>query len=513
MTDNYVDVLIVGAGLSGIGAACHLKDKCPSKSFAILEGRKNMGGTWDLFRYPGIRSDSDMYTLGYNFKPWEEAKAIADGPSILNYIKQTAAEHDIDQHIRYEHKVTRCEWSSDQALWTVEANTPAGTVSYSCNMLLMCAGYYSYKGGYSPKFEGSETFTGQIVHPQKWPEDLDYKNKKVVVIGSGATAVTLIPAMAPDVEHITMLQRSPSYVASSPSEDATANFLRKILPAKIAYKIIRWKNVLYSRLVYRKTRTKPEEVKTQLIDLVREEMGPDYDVDTHFTPKYNPWDQRLCLVPDNNLFEALKSGKASVVTNHISRFSESGIVLQNGESLEADIIVTATGLNMEVLGGIDVLIDGESVDYGNSYTYSGFMFSDTPNLVTTFGYINASWTLRSDLIHEWFCRLVNHMDEYGHTMVAPRLRPHEVGMEKLPYVSDFSSSYIQRMVDQLPKQGPHEPWINEQNYISERRKVRNRPINDGVLVFSNPHEDSAKNDTSSHPAVSRAEAAEMTEAG
>ena len=483
MSDNHVDILIVGAGLSGIGAACHLQQKCPDKSYTILEGRKNMGGTWDLFRYPGIRSDSDMYTFSYSFKPWESEKAIAEGDLILKYIKDTAAEYDIDQHIQYSHKVTRCEWSSNQGIWTVHATTPQGEVALTCNMLLMCAGYYSYKAGYEPAFKGSEDFKGKIIHPQKWPEDLDYTNKKVVVIGSGATAVTLIPAMAKDVDHITMLQRSPTYMAIRPSEDGVANFLRRILPTKAAYKLIRWKNVIYGRLVYNKTRTKPEDVKTQLLDMIREEIDEE-TIAKHFTPTYNPWDQRLCLVPDADLFHALNSGKASVVTNHIDHFSEDGIVLQDGQELEADIIITATGLQMEVLGGIEVLVDGESTDYSNVFTYSGFMFSNVPNLVTVFGYINASWTLRSDLISEWFCRLVKYMDEHNQTVVVPRFRPEDEGMEQLPYISDFSSGYIQRMVEQLPKQGPHEPWVNQQDYLAERRKIRNRPIDDGVLVFS-----------------------------
>jgi len=410
MSTEHVDVLIIGAGLSGIGAAYHLHEQCPSKSYLILEGRDAMGGTWDLFRYPGIRSDSDMHTLGYNFKPWREAKAIADGPSILKYIHETASENHIEKNIRYNHQVKSASWSSDKAQWTIEArqNGDKEPVRISCNLLLMCSGYYSYKGGYTPQFEGRELFQGPIIHPQQWPEDLDYSGKRVVVIGSGATAMTLVPAMVKDVEHIVMLQRSPTYVISRPDTDMIANSLRKVLPEKWAYAITRWKNVGLQQRVYKKTRTKPEKVKKYLVDQVRKELGPDYDVATHFTPQYNPWDQRLCLIPNDDLFEAIKSGKASVVTDHISRFTESGILLKSGQTLEADIIVTATGLNMVVLGGIEFTVDGRVVDFADTWSYKGLMYSGVPNMVNTFGYINASWTLRADIIAEYFCRLVNH---------------------------------------------------------------------------------------------------------
>ena len=399
MTSEYFDVVIVGAGLSGIGAAHHLQDQCPGKSYVILEGRDAIGGTWDLFRFPGIRSDSDMHTLGYNFKPWRESKAIADGPSILKYIKETAAEEDIDSHIRYGHLVKRASWSNSDASWTIEAERKesGGTATIRCGFILMCAGYYSYEKGYTPDFRGRERFGGKIVHPQEWPEDLDYHDKKVVVIGSGATAVTLIPEIARDAAHVMMLQRSPTYMVSRADTDSVANFLRKVLPEKTAYAITRWKNIRFQKMVYRRTRTDPDKVKEKLLDMVRKEMGPDYDVDTHFTPHYNPWDQRLCLVPNSDFFESVKSGNASIVTDTIDTFTEKGVLLESGTELEADIIVTATGLDLVVLGGAEFVVDGQPVDFSKTFSYMGMMYSDVPNLVTTFGYINASWTLRADL--------------------------------------------------------------------------------------------------------------------
>lgn len=485
---EYFDVLIIGAGLSGIGAAYHLQKNCPNKSYAILEGREAMGGTWDLFRYPGIRSDSDMYTLGYNFKPWEEAKDIADGPSILNYVRETAVENGIDKQIRYGHLVQSAAWSSDDAAWTIEAtNKGSGETTYlCCNMLLMCAGYYSYKGGYTPEFEGRERFDGQIIHPQKWPEDLDYKDKNVVVIGSGATAVTLVPAMSDQVKHITMLQRSPTYMASRPDEDVKAKWLRRILPSMWAYRIIRWKNVLYGQMVYKKTRTDPDSVKEMLFDLVREELGPDYDpadFEKHFTPSYNPWDQRLCLVPNGDLFQAIKSGKASVVTDHIDTFTEDGILLQSGEKLDADIIVTATGLNMIVLGGIEFTVDDRPISFPDTFTYKGMMYSGVPNMISTFGYINASWTLRSDLTAEYICRLINHMDAKDVNQCTPTLRTEDQSMTKRPYVDDFSSGYMQRVMHLFPKQGDYAPWIAPQDYRVDKKMIRRSPIEDGVMVF------------------------------
>jgi len=487
VTTKYFDVVIVGAGLSGIGAASHLRDKCPGKSFIILEGRDTMGGTWDLFRYPGIRSDSDMHTLGYSFKPWRESKAIADGPSILKYLKETATENNIDEHIRYGHLVKKATWSSDDAEWTIEAGRKGSdkSVVVRCNFLLMCSGYYSYAEGYTPEFKGRERFAGQIIHPQEWPEDLDYRDKKVVVIGSGATAVTLIPAMAEDAEHVVMVQRSPTYVVSRPEKDVIANFLRKVLPDKVAYAITRWKNIRWQQAVYRRTRDDPEKVKNMLLDWVRKELGPNYDVETHFTPRYNPWDQRLCLVPNSDLFHSIRSGKASVVTDHIDTFTEKGLLLESGEELEADIIITATGLKLVLLGGTEFIVDAQPVDFSRSFSYKAMMYSDVPNLVTTFGYINASWTLRADLTAEYACRLIKHMDESGLRQCTPRLRDEEKDMPARPWITSFSSGYMQRMMPKFPKQGDRDPWINTQSYDLDKKLTRG-PIEDGVIIFSNP---------------------------
>ena len=480
-------MIIVGAGLSGVGAAVHIHKKCPAKSFLILEGRPSMGGTWDLFRYPGVRSDSDMHTLGYNFKPWREAKAIADGSAILKYVKEAAAEYGIEDHVRYEHLATKAVWSSADATWTVDAlrKDTGDTVRLTCNFLFMCAGYYSYRQGHTPEFEGRERFQGTIVHPQQWPEDLDYAGKKVVVIGSGATAMTLVPAMAKDIAHIVMLQRSPTYVVSRPDKDVIANALRRVLPDRCAYAITRWKNVALQQLFYGRSRTHPEHVIAKLLDRVRKELGPGYDVATHFTPRYNPWDQRLCLVPNSDLFEAIRSGKASIVTDHIERFTATGILLKSGKELRADIIVTATGLNLVVLGEMQFVVDGVPVDFAQTWTYKGMMYSGVPNLVSTFGYINASWTLRADLTSEYVCRLINHMDETGMRQVVPRLRAIDQNMPARPWIDQFSSGYMQRVMHRFPKQGDREPWINPQNYAHDKRMIRFGPLQDGALIFSN----------------------------
>jgi len=485
---EHFDVVIVGAGLSGVGAGVHLRRACPHKTWVVLEGRDAIGGTWDLFRYPGVRSDSDMYTLGYSFKPWREAKSIADGPSILQYVKDAAREHDVARHIRYRHRVTKAAWSSEQATWRVETEhgESGERVCFTCNFLYLCAGYYSYRQGHTPAFAGRERFKGRIVHPQQWPEDLDYAGKRVLVIGSGATAMTLVPAMAKTAGHVAMLQRSPTYVVSRPERDAIANFLRKVLPERWAYAITRWKNVAFQQRVYRRTRSHPQLVKKVLLDMVRKELGPDFDIETHFTPRYNPWDQRLCLIPNSDLFEALRSGKASVVTDQLDSFTEKGVLLKSGRELEADIIVTATGLNLVLLGEMQFSVDGKPVDFAKTWTYKGLMVSDVPNLVSTFGYINASWTLRADLTAEYVCRLLKHMDKRGARQAAPRLRPGDAGMPERPWVDGFSSGYMRRTMHLFPRQGDREPWINPQNYGRDKKMIRSAALEDGVLQFSNP---------------------------
>ncbi|HEV8096305.1 MAG TPA: NAD(P)/FAD-dependent oxidoreductase [Burkholderiales bacterium] len=483
---EHFDVVIVGAGLSGIGAAVHLRQQLPAKSFVLLEARDAIGGTWDLFRYPGVRSDSDMHTLGYRFKPWLDAKAIADGPAILEYLKEAAREHGIDRHIRHRHRVKKAAWSSESAVWTIEAERAGSdeTVAITCNFILMCAGYYSYRQGHTPEFAGRDRFKGPIVHPQEWDESLDFAGKRVVVIGSGATAMTLVPALAKTASHVVLLQRSPTYVVSRPDRDAIANFLRKVLPERWAYSITRWKNVGFQQRVYQRTRTDPEFVKKRLLDMVRKELGPDFDIETHFTPRYNPWDQRLCLIPNSDLFEALRTGRASVVTSHIDTFTEKGVRLQSGEELEADIIVTATGLTLAILGEAQFSVDGEAVDFAKKWTYKGLMYSDVPNVVATFGYINASWTLRADLTSEYACRLLNHMDSLGAKVVTPRLRAGDANMAARPWIDGFSSGYMQRAMHRFPRQGDREPWINPQNYGRDREMIRSGAIEDGALQFT-----------------------------
>ena len=485
MTD-HVDVLVVGAGISGIGAAYHLQTLCPDRTFTILEGRDDIGGTWDLFRYPGVRSDSDMHTLGYSFKPWTAEKSIADGPSIMAYLRETVAEYGIDRHIRFGHLVTTAEWSSDDARWTITATKRATgeTVTLTCNFLFMCSGYYSYREGYTPEFPGRDRFRGTIVHPQAWPDDLDYDAQRVVIIGSGATAMTLVPAMAERAAHVTMLQRSPTYVVSAPDRDPIANTLRKVLPERVAYGITRSKNVAMQQFMYGRTRTQPEKVKQTLLKRVRQELGENYDVDTHFTPTYNPWDQRMCLVPNSDLFAAIRDGKASVVTDHIDTFDETGIVLRSGEHLDADIIVTATGLNLVTLGEMAFFVDGEQVDFSQTFTYKGMSYSDVPNLVSTFGYINASWTLRADLTSEYVCRLLNHLRDTGTVQCTPRLRPSDANMPERPWIDDFSAGYMQRVMHRFPKQGDREPWINPQSYRRDRKMFRKAPIDDGCMQFT-----------------------------
>lgn len=480
MASEHFDVLIVGAGLSGIGAAYHLQKNCPDKSYVILEGREAIGGTWDLFRYPGIRSDSDMYTLGYAFKPWTEQKAIADGPSIRKYVNETARENGIDQHIRFAHQVRRASWSTQDGRWTIEADHDGERKSFTAKFVMMCAGYYRYDEGYTPNFEGVGDFKGQIIHPQHWPENLDYAGKRVIVIGSGATAVTLVPSLTDKAAHVTMLQRSPTYMVSQPAEDAAANWLRRWLPESVAYDITRFRKVVFQQLFFRLARARPAKTKERLLGLLREQLGPDYDLDTHFTPRYNPWEERLCLVPDNDMFLAIKQGKASVVTDHIDRFTEKGIKLKSGQELEADIIVTATGLNLQMMGGTELVVDGEKVDTGKTYAYKGAMFSDVPNLVSVFGYTNASWTLRADLISEYACRLINYLDDYNLDQATPRMNLEHV--EEKPFV-DFSSGYFQRAKHLLPKQTTMAPWKQNQSYVHDMMDLRYGALEDGVLEF------------------------------
>ena len=484
---EHLDVLIVGAGLSGIGAGYHLQARCPGLTYAILEARDAIGGTWDLFRYPGVRSDSDMFTLGYAFRPWSEAKAIAEGPAILNYVRETARENGIDRHIRYKLRVRRASWSSSQARWLVEAErTDTGElVRLTCGFLLMCSGYYSYAEGHAPNFPGVERFKGQVVHPQFWPEDLDYAGKRVVVIGSGATAVTIVPEMAKTAAHVTMLQRSPTYIVSWPAEDRIANWLRKRLPAKLAYRITRLKNIALTLYLYRIARKKPEETKQRILGMARRALGPDYDVATHFTPRYNPWDQRLCLVPDSDLFKAIRAGRASVVTDQIETFTETGLRLQSGTELPADIVITATGLKLNLLGDLEFTVDGDRVNLAKALAYKGCMFSDVPNLASVFGYTNASWTLKADLTCEYVCRLLNHMARRGYAAATPRRDP---SVEEAPFL-DFSSGYVQRALDMLPKQGSKKPWKVHQNYAKDAAMFRLGAIEDGVMQFTRrePH--------------------------
>jgi cation diffusion facilitator CzcD-associated flavoprotein CzcO len=486
MTSEHVDVVVVGAGLSGIGAGYHLQTMSPDRSYVILEGRDGLGGTWDLFKYPGIRSDSDMHTLGFSFKPWTEAKSIADGPSILQYLKQTVAQFGIDKNIRYGQLVTKAAWSTDDALWTVTSTNKATGASntITCSFLFMCSGYYSYKKGHTPEFVGRERFKGMVVHPQEWPTDLDYAGKRVVVIGSGATAVTIVPSMADKAAHVTMLQRSPTYMVSRPDHDVMANRMRKVLPEKMAYNLTRFKNTWRQQLVYNKTRTDPDKVKQLLLGGIKMELGADYDIAKHFTPAYNPWDQRLCLVPNGDFFKAMREGKASVVTDHITSFTETGIQLASGEHLDADIIITATGLELVTLGEMDFFVDGNQVDFAKTWTYKGFAYSDIPNLASTFGYINASWTLRSDLTAEYVCRLLNHMRKKGVAQCTPRLREQDRNMKERPWIDGFSSGYMQRMMHRMPRQGDHEPWINPQNYRRDKKMFKHSPIDDGVMQFS-----------------------------
>lgn len=479
---EFVDVVIVGAGISGISAAWHLQQRCPGKSYAILESREQMGGTWDLFKYPGIRSDSDMFTLGFRFKPWTSAKSIADGPSILAYLKEAAAENGIDKHMRFSHKVITADWSDDDSQWTLTVDNNGQQKTITCGFLLACSGYYNYDQGYSPKFEGSEDFSGTIVHPQHWPEDLDYAGKRVVVIGSGATAVTLIPALVNSgAAHVTMLQRTATYVGSLPDVDPVAEQANRFLPPKVAHVINRWKAIIFSTAQYQLSQRFPKYMRKTLLTMAQRRLPEGFDVEKHFGPDYKPWDQRLCLAPNGDLFKAIRHGKADVVTDTIERFTPTGIQLNSGTHLDADVIVTATGLNIQFFGGAQVLRNGRPIDLAQSLAYKGMMLSDLPNVIFTFGYTNASWTLRADLTSEFVCRLLNYMDEHGYNTVVPQ--DPGAGVERRPFV-DLSSGYILRAIDQLPKSGSEKPWRLKQNYFVDLRLVRQGKVDDSALHFT-----------------------------
>ncbi len=481
MAPEHVDVLIVGAGLSGVGAACHLQEHCPGKSYAMLESRGAIGGTWDLFRYPGIRSDSDMFTLGYAFRPWRGSKAIADGPSIRRYIEETATEYGVRDRIRFHHQVVSAAWSSEDARWTVTARrTDTGeTVQVTCSWLSVCSGYYRYDEGFRPRFAGEEDFAGQIIHPQHWPEDFDATGKRIVVIGSGATAVTLVPSLAGDADHVTMLQRTPSYILSLPGRDPLAQLLRDRLPARLAYPIVRWKNVLLSTLLYQFSRRRPAAARRLIRRLTEKQLPAGFDVDTHFNPPYDPWDQRLCLVPDGDLFATLRRGEAAIATGRIRRFTEKGIELESGEHLDADVIVTATGLNLLPMGGMSLTVDGRPVDVSETVSYKGMMLSGVPNFSMTIGYTNASWTLKADLVAQYVCRLINHLDAHGYVSATPVAPPE--GADQ-PFL-DLASGYVQRSLAALPRQGRRTPWRLHQNYLRDVQLMRRGSLEDEGMTF------------------------------
>ncbi|MDA9610419.1 NAD(P)/FAD-dependent oxidoreductase [Pseudomonadota bacterium] len=479
----HKDIIVVGAGISGIAAGYNLQKSCPDKSFAILEGREALGGTWDLFKYPGVRSDSDMHTLGFRFKPWIHKKAIADGPSILKYLNETVDDYNLREKITYNQKVIASNWVSDSSIWELTVDDNGQEISMSCNFLFLCGGYYSYDKPYMPDFPGMDEFNGRIIHPQFWDESLDYSNKKVVVIGSGATAVTLVPAIAESAKQTTMLQRSPSYVISAPAEDSWNNALNKIFPVKFTYFMIRWKNILRTIIGFYLSRKYPERIKERLINLVREELGQDFDVEKHFTPSYKPWDQRMCLVPDGDLFSAIKDNRANIVTDTIDTFTPTGILLNSGNEIEADIVISATGIELNALNDINVSVDGVKVEANRKLSYKGMMLSGVPNLAITFGYVNSSWTLRADLTCEYVCRLINTMDKERCAACSP-----EEDLNALvedDYI-DFSSGYVQRALDRLPKQGKKSPWRNYQNYLLDIFYVRLFSIKDSTLRFYNP---------------------------
>ncbi|RFZ10746.1 FAD-containing monooxygenase EthA [Mycobacterium marinum] len=479
---EHLDVVIVGAGISGVSAAWHLQDRCPTKSYAILEKRAAMGGTWDLFRYPGIRSDSDMHTLGFRFRPWTERQAIADGKPILEYVKGTAAKYGIDKHIRLNQKVISADWSNAQNRWTLQIESNGAMSAVTCSFLFLCSGYYNYDQGYTPNFAGAQDFAGSIIHPQHWPEDLDYDGKNVVVIGSGATAVTLVPALANSgAKHVTMLQRSPTYIVSQPERDSIAERLNRWLPENMAYAMVRWKNVLRQAAVYGACRKWPRRMRKNFMGLAQRQLPEGYDVRKHFGPHYNPWDQRLCLVPNGDLFRAIRYGQVDVVTDTIDRFTPTGIRLNSGQQLPADIIVTATGLNLQLFGGAAVTVDGESVDLTKAMAYKGMMLSGLPNMAYTVGYTNASWTLKADLVSEFVCRLLNYMDANDYDSVVVERPGSDV--QECPFM-EFTPGYVLRVIDELPKQGSRKPWRLNQNYLRDIHLIRRGKIDDEGLRFA-----------------------------
>lgn len=475
------DVIIVGAGLSGIGTAYWLQKRCPNQSYAIFEAREAIGGTWDLFRYPGVRSDSDMFTFGYAFRPWQDPKPLADGESIRNYIYETARENGIDKKIRFGHKVINASWSTEDACWTLDVQTVATgeTQQVRSRFLMMCSGYYDYKQAHRPDFEGEQEFKGKIVQPQFWPEDLDYTDKKVVIVGSGATAVTLVPSMADKAAHVTMLQRSPTYITPLPNSNGLYRRLNKWLPNRLAYKITRWRNLLFTMGFYKLSRAYPGKVKQYIMDVAEKQLGPGHNVRKHFNPHYNPWDQRLCVIPDGDLFKAIRKEQASVVTDHIERFTEKGIRLKSGKELEADVVVLATGLKVKLLGGAQLEVDGEMIHTRDRMAYRGMMMSDIPNFALAFGYTNASWTLKTDLTANYVCRLINYMDRRKKDIVVPRKQK---GVSKEPFL-DFDAGYIKRAGHILPQQGSRKPWRVYQNYLKDMLTIRYSRFNDGVLKF------------------------------
>lgn len=480
-TTDHVDVLIVGAGLSGIGAACHLVRQCPEKTYAVFEARGAIGGTWDLFRYPGIRSDSDMFTLGYSFRPWSDPTALADGPSIRDYVRDTASEYGVTEHIRFQHRVVRADWDSRTARWTVYARREGGEeVVVTCSFLHTCAGYYRYDRGYTPQLPGAERFAGRIAHPQHWPPDLDHTGQRVVVIGSGATAVTLVPALAERAAHVTMLQRSPTYILALPARDAAAAALRRVLPERVVYPVVRWKNILLLTANYQLSRRAPNLVRRLLRRAARGRLPAGYDLDRHFSPRYNPWDQRLCVVPDGDLFHAITAGRASVVTDTIDSLTETGIRLASGEELAADVVVTATGLELLALGDAQLTVDGAPVDLANTVAYKGMMLSGVPNFAMTIGYVNASWTLRADLIARYVCRLLTHLDRTGQQVVTPLPPPDD---ERRPLL-DLTAGYVLRDLAALPRQGARVPWRLPQNYPRDLLLMRYGRLTDAGVRFS-----------------------------